>query len=159
MKKKNFLRFAAIAVSAVVLVACSGAEYLDLGKKVEEKNLEVSTSVNDGQGESTGSFEQSSTVDLTGDGTDVQRFNPTAYINVVLEKKHIEVASEAELAVALTGEETVSDKNFEEGATFGKDIVKKFTFSDGQVATVSYGWRYEKSQRNRPCHRKYRQHL
>ena len=76
MKKKNFLRFAAIAVSAVVLVACSGAEYLDLGKKVEEKNLEVSTSVNDGQGESTGSFEQSSTVDLTGDGTDVQRFNP-----------------------------------------------------------------------------------
>ena len=50
MKKKNFLRFAAIAVSAVVLVACSGAEYLDLGKKVEEKNLEESTSVNDGQG-------------------------------------------------------------------------------------------------------------
>lgn len=144
MKKKNFLRFAAIAVSAVVLVACSGAEYLDLGKKVEEKNLEVSTSVNDGQGESTGSFEQSSTVDLTGDGTDVQRFSPTAYINVVLEKKHIEVVSEAELAVALTGEETVSDKNFEEGATFGKDIVKKFTFSDGQVATVSYGWRYDR---------------
>ena len=155
MKKKNFLRFAAIAVSAVVLVACTvvlsactaGEKTNFMSEGIDPQMkwfLYVDTAVNDGQGESTGSFEQESNVDMEGDGTNVQRFNPTAYINVVLEKKHIEVASEAELAVALTGEETVSDKNFEEGATFGKDIVKKFTFSDGQVATVSYGWRYDR---------------
>lgn len=48
--------------------------------------LYVDTAVNDGQGESTGSFEQESNVDMEGDGTNVQRFNPTAYINVVLER-------------------------------------------------------------------------
>ena len=144
MKKKFFLHYAAIAAS-VVLGACSGAEYINLETDRDDiKTLEVVPFVSDGQGESTGSFTEEAVVDFTGDGIDVKRFTPTAYVNVVLEKKHINVSAEADIAVVLTNEETVSDNGVDDGVNYGKDIVKKFTFSDGQVATVSYGWRYEK---------------
>lgn len=147
---KNLLKSAYwLAIAAGMLVGCSGAsEKLTRASVKTERNLEVSTTVDDHLGGSTATFEQSSTIDTSDDGTDVKRFNPEAYLNVVLEKEHIEVANVSEIDVTLTGEETVSETDFSEGVTLGKDVVKKFTFSDGQVATVSYGWRYDKTSVN-----------
>ena len=145
---KNFFKnacFTAIAVG--MLVGCDGAlEITNTRASVKsERNLEVTTNVDDHLGGSEVTFDQSSTIDPTGDGTEVMRFNPSVYLNVELEKEHIEVSDASEIDITLVGEETVSEGDFSEGVTLGKDVVKKFTFSDGQVATVSYGWRYDKT--------------
>ena len=141
---KNLVCLAAIAVG--MLSGCDGAlEKVTRAMSASENNLEVTTSVDDHLGGSTVTFNQSSTIDPTGDGTEVMRFNPEAYLNVVLEKEHIDVADASEIDVTLADEVVVSEKDFSEGVTLGKDVVKKFTFSDGQVATVSYGWRYDKA--------------
>ena len=145
---KNFEKNVCLAAIAVgMLVGCSGAlEKTNTRGLVEvNRNLEVTTSVDDHLGGSTVTFDQSSTIDTSKDGTEVTRFNPEAYLDVVLEKEHIDVADASEIDITLVGEETVSETDYSEGITLGKDIVKKFTFSDGQVATVSYGWRYDKA--------------
>lgn len=145
---KNFEKNVCLAAIAVgMLVGCSGALETTNTRGVitSEKNLEVVTTVDDHLGGSTVTFDQSSTIDTSEDGTEVTRFEPSAYLNVVLEKEHIEVSNAGEIDVTLAGEETVSETDFSEGITLGKDVVKKFTFSDGQVATVSYGWRYDKA--------------
>lgn len=145
---KNFKNLAyLVAIAAGMLLnGCDGALERVTRAMVEvERNLEVTTSVDDHLGGSTATFDQSSTIDPTGDGTEVMRFNPEAYLNVVLEKEHIDVADASEIDITLVGEEVVSETDFSEGVTLGKDVVKKFTFSDGQVATVSYGWRYDKA--------------
>lgn len=144
---KNFFKNAYMVAIAAVMLGCDGAlEKTNTRAMVEiNRNLEVTTSVDDHLGGSTVTFDQSSTIDASEDGTEVTRFEPSAYLNVVLEKEHIEVANASEIDVTLAGEETVSETDYSEGITLGKDIVKKFTFSDGQVATVSYGWRYDKA--------------
>lgn len=135
-----------VAIAAGMLLNGCAMEELHTRAMVEvERNLEVTTTVDDHLGGSETTFDLSSTIDPTGDGTEVVRFEPSAYLNVVLEKEHIEVANVSEIDVTLTGEEVVSESDFSEGVTLGKDVVKKFTFSDGQVATVSYGWRYDKA--------------
>lgn len=147
---KKFMKNAYwLAIAVGMLMGCSGAlETMTRASVKSERNLEVTTNVDDHLGGSTVTFEQSSTIDLTGDGTDVKRFNPEAYLNVVLEKEHIEVADASEIDITLADEEVVSENDFSEGVTLGKDVVKKFTFSDGQIATVSYGWRYDKTSIN-----------
>lgn len=147
---KNFFRSAYLVAIAAVMLGCDGALEKTNTRAVvnSEKNLEVTTSVDDHLGGSTATFDQSSTIDPTGDGTEVMRFNPEAYLNVVLEKEHIDVADASEIDITLVGEEVVSETDYSEGITLGKDVVKKFTFSDGQVATVSYGWRYDKTSVN-----------
>lgn len=144
---KNLLKNAYwLAIAAGMLMGCTGAlETMTRSVVNSVKNLEVTTTVDDYLGGSTATFDQSSTIDTSDDGTEVKRFEPEAYLNVVLEKEHIEVANVSEIDVTLTGEETVSENDFSEGVTLGKDVVKKFTFSDGQIATVSYGWRYDKA--------------
>lgn len=138
-----------MAIAVGMLMGCSGAfEKVTRSVVNSLRNLEVSTTVDDHLGGSTATFDQSSTIDTSDDGTEVKRFEPSAYLNVVLEKEHIEVANVSEIDVTLTGEETVSETDFSEGVTLGKDVVKKFTFSDGQIATVSYGWRYDKTSVN-----------
>ncbi len=145
MKKSIFAYMAAIA--AGMLTGCAGEELVNTRAVAEtsENYLEVTTSVDDHLGGSDVTFDLSSIIDPNGDGTDVVRFKPEAYLNVVLEKEHIEVADASEIDVSLVGEEVVSENDFSEGVTLGKDVVKKFTFSDGQIATVSYGWRYDKA--------------
>ena len=144
---KNFFKNAYMVAIAAVMLGCDGALETTNTRAMEEveRNLEVTTSVDDYLGGSTVTFDQSSTIDASEDGTEVTRFNPEAYLDVVLEKEHIEVANASEIDITLVGEETVSENDFSEGITLGKDVVKKFTFSDGQVATVSYGWRYDKA--------------
>lgn len=144
---KNFKNLAYLVAIAAVMLGCDGAlETTNTRTMAEvERNLEVVTTVDDHLGGSTVTFDQSSTIDASVDGTEVTRFEPSAYLNVILEKEHIEVANASEIDVTLAGEETVSETDYSEGITLGKDIVKKFTFSDGQVATVSYGWRYDKA--------------
>lgn len=141
---KNLAYMAAIA-AGMLLNGCAMEELHTRAMSASENNLEVTTSVDDHLGGSETTFDLSSTIDPTGDGTEVVRFEPEAYLNVVLEKNHIEVADASEIDVMLAAEETVSENDFSEGVTLGKDVVKKFTFSDGQVATVSYGWRYDKA--------------
>ncbi len=144
---KNFKNLAYLVAIAAGMLGCDGAlEKTNTRAMVEvERNLEVTTSVDDHLGGSTVTFDQSSTIDASDDGTEVTRFEPSAYLNVVLEKEHIEVSNASEIDITLVGEEVVSETDFSEGVTLGKDVVKKFTFSDGQVATVSYGWRYDKA--------------
>lgn len=144
---KNLFKSAYLVAIAAVMLGCDGAlEKTNTRASVKlERNLEVTTNVDDHLGGSEVTFDQSSTIDPTGDGTEVMRFNPSVYLNVELEKEHIEVSDASEIDITLVGEETVSEGDFSEGVTLGKDVVKKFTFSDGQVATVSYGWRYDKT--------------
>ena len=144
---KNFFRNAYLVAIAAVMLGCDGAlETTNSRAMVEvERNLEVTTSVDDHLGGSTVTFDQSSSIDTSEDGTEVTHFEPSAYLNVVLEKEHIDVADASEIDITLVGEEVVSETDFSEGITLGRDVVKKFTFSDGQVATVSYGWRYDKA--------------
>ncbi len=69
-------------------------------------------------------------------------FNPAAYLNVRLSRQRIDVLSKDELPVTLTKEQVLSRTPYKNDTEFGEDIVKSYEFSDGQTATVSYGWRY-----------------
>lgn len=145
MKRFKNLAYLVAIAAGMLLSGCAMEELHTRAMSASENNLEVTTSVDDHLGGSETTFDLSSTIDPTGDGTEVVRFEPEAYLNVVLEKNHIEVADASEIDVMLAAEETVSENDFSEGVILGKDVVKKFTFSDGQVATVSYGWRYDKA--------------
>lgn len=70
------------------------------------------------------------------------KFNPSAYLNVRLAKPLIEVKSVTDLPVSLVKQQIKSRTPYRNGTTLGADVVKEFTFSDGQIATVSYGHRY-----------------
>ncbi len=145
MKTRKVLYSIATALLTVVFVlsGCTAGEYIDTASRTVTtliKELEFTSSINNGEGKSTATFELSSTIEA---GEKQFSYQPTAYLNVTLEKNSIDVESFAPLALA--GEETISDNDYANGTTLGKDIVKKFVFSDGQVATVSYGWRYEKT--------------
>lgn len=144
MRKKFFLHLAAIVAGVVVLSACAGEE-LRLTRVVDNNdvigNLWVSSTVSDNLGGSEAVIVESSTISV---GSEVSNYQPTAYLNVELDKENIQVSSIDSIPVELVGEETVSENDFAEGNTLGKDIVKKFTYSDGQIATVKYGWRYDR---------------
>lgn len=115
------------------------AQYL-----VMDKNVEFTTSVVDALGSSIANIDvESSTISVGDDGTDVRRFEPTCYLNIKLAKEHIELASVEETEITLVDEKVISDNEVSDGAIRGRDVVKEFTFSDGQIATVSYGWQYE----------------
>ena len=109
-----------------------------------EKNVEYSAPVVDALCSSIADIDvESSTIVIGDDGTDVRHFSPTAYLNIELTEEHIELASVEETEVTLVEEKTISDNETTEGAIRGRDVVKEFRFSDGQVAIVSYGWQYE----------------
>lgn len=108
---------------------------------LSERTGLASVAVKDTLVKSDVSFRQSST--LVNEKEDVQlMFNPTAYLNVRLSKQRIDVRSENEIPVTLVKEQMVSRVPYKKDTEFGEDVVKNYEFSDGQVATVSYGWRY-----------------
>ena len=75
-----------------------------------EKNVEFSTSVVDALGSSIANIDvESSTIVVGDDGTDVRRFEPTAYLNIKLAEEHIELASVEETEVTLLEEKVISD--------------------------------------------------
>jgi hypothetical protein len=106
-----------------------------------EKILNVTTSVKDTLVKSDAVFIQDSY--LKDEPSEINlNFNPEAYVNISLAEKRIDVASVEELPVEVTKSYIKSQTPFAEGNMLGKDVVKVFEFSDGQVATVSYGERY-----------------
>lgn len=70
------------------------------------------------------------------------KFNPSLYLRIRLAKPRIEVQSVTDLPVNLVKQQIKSRTPYRNGTTLGADEVQEFTFSDGQVATVSYGHRY-----------------
>ena len=84
--------YMAAIVAGMLLNGCAMEELHTRAMSASENNLEVTTNVDDHLGGSETTFDLSSTIDPTGDGTEVMRFEPEAYLNVVLEKEHIEVA-------------------------------------------------------------------
>ena len=147
MKKNSFLSVAAWMLCTLIsLCGCmemdsepAEAQYL-----VMDKNVEYTPTVVDALCSSIANVNiESSMITFGDESKEPLRFKPTCYLNVNLAKEHIELSSAEETNVTLLDEKILSDQNFSEGATRGKDIVKEFYFSDGQVATVSYGWRFE----------------
>lgn len=147
MAKEKFFGVAAWMLCAMTsLCGCMKMESLPAEAQVRntEKYVEYSAPVVDALCASVANIDvESSTIVVGDDGTDVRRFEPTAYLNVKLAEEHIELSSADEAEVTLLEEKTISDNEISEGAIRGRDVVKEYRFSDGQVATVSYGWQYE----------------
>lgn len=147
-KEKNFGVFAWMLCAMTSLCGCmaennvvpaSGTTLVNV-----EKNVEYSAPVVDALCSSIADIDvESSTIVIGDDGTDVRHFSPTAYLNVKLAEEHIELASADEAEVTLVDEKVISDNEVSDGAIRGRDVVKEYRFSDGQIATVSYGWQYE----------------
>lgn len=147
-KQKNFGVFAWMLCAMTSLCGCmaennvvpaSGTTLVNV-----DKNVEYTAPVVDALGSSIANIDvESSTIVVGDDGTDVRRFEPTAYLNIKLAEEHIELSSADEAEVTLLDEKVISDNEVSDGAIRGRDVVKEFTFSDGQIATVSYGWQYE----------------
>lgn len=70
------------------------------------------------------------------------KLNPTAYSYVRQSKERIEVGSELEIPATLVSRKVISDKPYNSGTTIGRDVVEEFTYSDGNVDQVHYGYRY-----------------
>lgn len=147
MAKQNLFGVATWTLCAAIsLCGCMKMESLPAEAQVKntEKYVEYSAPVVDALGSSVANIDvESSTIIVGDDGTDVRHFAPTAYLNVKLAEEHIELASVEETEVTLLEERVISDNETSEGAIRGRDVVKEYRFSDGQVATVSYGWQYE----------------
>ncbi len=147
-KERNFGVFAWMLCAAISLCGCMTENSVVPASETTlvdvDKNVEFSTNVVDALGSSVANIDvESSTISVGDDGTDVRRFEPTCYLKVELAEEHIELASVEETEVTLLEEKVISDNEISEGAIRGRDVVKEFTFSDGQIATVSYGWQYE----------------
>lgn len=72
-----------------------------------------------------------------------QDFSPEAYVRIRLAKERIEVSSAEELPVTAVREYILSKTPYADNAKsmFGVDVVKVSELSDGNVATIEYGWR------------------
>ncbi len=106
-----------------------------------EKILNITTGVKDTLAKSEAEFIQDSY--LKDEQLEINlNFSPEAYVNISLSEKRIEVKSFDELPVKVTKSYIKSQTPFAEDNMLGKDVVKVFEFSDGQVATVSFGERY-----------------
>lgn len=101
----------------------------------------ATVSVQDLQAKSTADFKQTSSFYNEQEGVSLS-FEPTAYLNIRLSKSRIEVLTEDELPVTLVKAYVESRRPYKDQITFGEDVVKIFEYSDGQKATVSYGYRY-----------------
>ena len=77
-----------------------------------------------------------------------KEFIPIAYFNVTLSKELIEVPDIEALPIELVESKTLSSTPFETDDEKGQDIIMSFEFSDEQVATVSYGYRFKKETVN-----------
>lgn len=171
MKKINKLRIACsqsansavlmlvtIACAVQVIVGCSGGETLGISSDIPSKDttkvivdhyysservLVSNANVKDSLAKSVATFKLVSTMKGSDDDTEYSySFSPSAYLNVKLAKERIEISSEDDLPVFLTKQTIKSRTPYRNGITLGEDAVKVFDYSDGQQATVSYGYRY-----------------
>ncbi|MBP3688343.1 MAG: hypothetical protein J6J35_08315 [Alphaproteobacteria bacterium] len=106
-----------------------------------ERTLAVVPTVKDTLVKSDVTFKQTSTLSNSKEDIYVT-FTPGAYLNVRLSKPRIDVKSKDEVPVEVAREYILSQSPYKSGTTLGEDVVKTFEFTDGQVATVSYGYRY-----------------
>ncbi|MBO5039430.1 MAG: hypothetical protein J6C85_08290 [Alphaproteobacteria bacterium] len=106
-----------------------------------ERTLAVVPATKDTLVKSDVTFKQTSTLSNTREEIFLT-FQPEAYLNIRLSKPRIEVKTNEELPLEVTKEYILSQSPYKNGTTLGEDFVKIFEFSDGQVATVSYGYRY-----------------
>lgn len=67
--------------------------------------------------------------------------NPTAYAYVRQSKERIEIGSELELPTTLVKRETIARTPYFTGTYKGEDVHVRFTYSDGDVDDVYYGWK------------------
>lgn len=101
----------------------------------------ATVNVVDEQAKSDVTFKQTSSLYNEQEGVKLT-FKPTAYLNVRLSKPRIDVLTKEDLPVTLENEYIESRTPYKNQTTFGEDVVKIFEYSDGQKATVSYGYRY-----------------
>lgn len=106
-----------------------------------ERILVASATVEDTLVKSDATFKQKASMKSEKEGYDYS-FSPTLYLNVRLVKNKIEVSSADALPVSLSKHVVKNKSPYRQGTTLGEDVVEEFTFSDGQVAVVSYGFRY-----------------
>ncbi len=140
MKTKKILRMQLMLMCAV-MTSCTDFDAIQTLQTTTEKDLSFSTTVTDALGSSEATITISSSV--TSDD-EIIDFHPTAYLRVELEHTYIEVSEASQMNVELMDEQIVSS---EEDASDGKvDVIKQFTYSDGQVATVYYGWQFERKE-------------
>ena len=108
-----------------------------------ERILLANASVEDTLAKSEATFKQTSTMRFDNGGEELlYNFYPDAYVKILLEKARIEVESENDLPATLTRARIVSRTPYHSGTTLGEDVVKVCEYSDGQKATISYGYRY-----------------
>lgn len=108
-----------------------------------ERVLIASATVKDTLVKSDVTFKQVASMKSDKEGAEYDfKFNPSLYLRVRLAKSRIDVKSVADLPVSLLKQQLKSKTPYRNGTTLGADVVREFTFSDGQVATVSYGHRY-----------------
>ncbi len=108
---------------------------------LSERTGIATTSVNDTLVSSVATFDQTSSLYYQQENVRV-KFNPQAYLNVRLSKSRIEARSADELPVTLVKTYIKSRTPYKNQTMYGEDVVKVFEYSDGQVATVSFGYRY-----------------
>ena len=104
--------------------------------------LNVNDDVEDELGKSTVTINQKAYCENTSLNLK-DEFIPIAYLNVELSKTLIEVDSKDALPVKLVKSYTSSKTPFKSDTQLGSDVVEVFEFDDSQVATISYGIRYD----------------
>ena len=111
------------------------------------KTLEVDATVENELANSVITFDQLATC-INTQTKRTSEFIPVAYFNVTLSKETIEVETEEELPLELVDSKTISSTPVETDDEKGEDIIMSFEFSDGQVATASFGYRFKKETVN-----------
>ena len=106
-----------------------------------ERTLAVVPSFKDTLVKSDVTFKQTSTLSNSREDLYVT-FTPEAYLNIRLSKPRIDIKSTANLPTEVSRAYIISQSPYKRGTTLGEDVVKMFEFTDGQTATVSYGYRY-----------------
>ena len=99
-----------------------------------ERVLIASATVKDTLVKSDVTFKQVASMKSDKEGAEYDfKFNPSLYLRVRLAKSRIDVKSVADLPVSLLKQQLKSKTPYRNGTTLGADVVREFTFSDGQV--------------------------
>ena len=148
-----FMHVPMLAIMFIALTSCA-EERTNFTEIVPEpdfiynvKTLNVDAVVENHLANSVITFDQLATCTNTQTGI-TKEFIPIAYFNVTLSKELIEVTNDEELPIELVESKTLSSTPVETDDEKGQDIIMSFKFSDGQVATASFGYRFKKETVN-----------
>lgn len=144
LKGSTFSQLFNVLLMVVVIAfsSCAREESIINHTGAFEKTLTVSAYPTDSLTKSYVTFDQAAT--MTNSTLDIDlSLSPFCYCNITLSKPQISIKEGEDLSAIVVNSKVISQTPFEQNSRSGEDVIEELEFSDGQTATLSYGYNFE----------------